>query len=144
MPHPNHCVYAQPQRTKPNDTPPYTSSHPATSHYEAPTPSSKHLNPNNITLDTLNKQRHHSLSFSSSEAEDAHQTSNNGWQIIRRTKRKKLYSSQPVVQTTQTETQNRYDILTQENRQIEPGEQPQPPKNHKPPSIFLHGLINYN
>jgi len=88
------------------------SSHLAPSHYEAPTPSPNHLNPNNITLDILNKQRHHSIS-SSEEAEDAHQTSNNGWQIIRRTKRKKkLYSSQPVVQTPQTETQKRYDILT--------------------------------
>jgi len=44
----------------------------------------------------------------------------------------------------QTETQNRYDILTKEVRQEELGEQPQPPKNHKPPPIFLHGVINYS
>jgi len=44
----------------------------------------------------------------------------------------------------QTETHNRYDILTQEVRQVEPGEQHQPSKNHKPPSIFLHGVINYS
>jgi len=44
----------------------------------APTP--KQSNPINATSDVLNKQRHHSLSSSSEEAEDAHQTSINGWQ----------------------------------------------------------------
>jgi hypothetical protein len=57
---------------------------------------------------------------------------------------KKLYSSQSVVQISQTETHNRYDILTQEVHQAEPGEQPQPHKNHKRPPIFLHGVINYS
>jgi len=128
---------------------PRTSSHPAPNHHElpphpaAPTPRLKQSNPINTTLHVLNKQRHHSQSSSSEEAENAHQTSNNGWQLIRRTKCKKLYSSQPVVQMSQTETHNRYDILTQEVHQTEPGE-PQPPKNHKPPPIFHHGVINYS
>jgi len=90
------------------------------------------------------KQGHHSLSSSSEETENAQQTSNNGWQIIRRTKRKKLYSLQPAVQMSQTETHNRYDVLTQKVHQAEPGEQPQPPKSHKPPTTFLHGVINYS
>jgi hypothetical protein len=126
------------------------SNHPKPNHHEppphpaAPTPRLKQLNPINTTLDVLNKQRYHNLSSSSEEAEDAHQTSNNGWQLIRRTKRKKLYSSQPVVQMSQTETHNRYDILTQEVHHAEPGEQPQPPQNHKLPPIFLHGVINYS
>jgi hypothetical protein len=87
------------------------SSYPASSHHdlpphpEAPTLRPKQSNPINTTLDTLNKKQHHSLSSSSKEAKDAHQTSNNGWQIIRRTKRKKLYSSQPAVQMSHTETQ---------------------------------------
>jgi hypothetical protein len=45
---------------------------------------------------------------------------------------------------SQTETQNRYDIITHEVHQAETGEQPQPPKNHKPPTIFLHGVIHYS
>jgi hypothetical protein len=45
---------------------------------------------------------------------------------------------------SQTETQNRYDILTQTVHQAEPDEQPQPPKIHKPPPIFLCGAINYS
>jgi hypothetical protein len=74
----------------------------------------------------------------------AHQASNNGWQLIRRTKRKKLYSSQPAVQFSQTETHNHYSILTQEVHQAEPGEQLQSLKHHKPPPIFIHGIINYS
>jgi len=102
MHHSNHYVYTQSQCTRPNNTPPHMSTHPAPSHHElpphpaAPTPRFKQLNPINTTLDVPNKQRHHSLSSSSEEAEDAHQTSNNGWQLIRRTKRKKLHSSQPL------------------------------------------------
>jgi hypothetical protein len=98
----------------------------------------------NTTLDVQNKQRHHNLSSSSEEAEDAHQASNYGGQLIRRTKRKKLYSSQPAVQKSQTETYNRYDILTQEVLKAEPGEQLQSPKHHKPPPIFIHGVIKYS
>jgi hypothetical protein len=45
---------------------------------------------------------------------------------------------------SQTETYNRYDILTQEVHQAEPDEQPQPSKNHKLPPIFIHGVINYS
>ena len=150
MHHSNLYVYTQPQRTRPNDTPPHMSPHPAPSHHEllphpvAPTPRPKHLNPINTTIYIINKQCHHSLSSSSEEEEDAHQTSNNGCQIIRRTKRKKLYSSQPAVQMSQTESHNRYDIITQEVRQVEPGEQLQPTKNHKPTPIFFHGVINYS
>jgi len=95
----------------------------------------------NTTLDALNKQRHHSLSSSSEKAEDAHHASNNGWQIIRHTKRKKRYSSQPAVQIPRTETYNCYYILMQEVHQAEPGAR-QPPKNHKPPPIFIHRVIN--
>jgi hypothetical protein len=148
MHHSNHHVCTQSQHTRPNDTHPHMSSHPALNHHKlsphpaAPMPRLKQSNPINTTLDVLNKQRHHNLSSSSKEAEDAHQTSNNGWQLIRRTKRKKLYSSQLDVQIFQTETYNRYDILTKEVHQAEPSEQPLPPKSHKPPPIFLHGVIN--
>ena len=134
MHHSNHYVYTHSQRTRPKDTSPHMSPHPAPSHHElpphpvAPTPRPEQSNPTNTTLDILNKQQHQSLSSSSEEAEDTHLTSNNGWQIIQRTKRKKLYSSQPAVQMSQTETHNRYDILTQAVYQAEPGEKSQPPK----------------
>ena len=45
---------------------------------------------------------------------------------------------------SQTETHDRYDIITQEVRQVEPGEQLQPTENHKPTPIFFHGVINYS
>jgi hypothetical protein len=45
---------------------------------------------------------------------------------------------------SQTDTHNRYDILKQEVHQVEPIEQPQPPRNHKPPPTFLHRVINYS
>jgi len=100
------------------------------------------MNPINTTIDIINKQRHHSLSSSSEEAEDAHQTSNNTWQIIRLTKIKELYSSQPAFQMSQTETHNRYDILTQEVRQVEPSEQSQLPKKKPQTSTYLPSWSN--
>jgi hypothetical protein len=106
-------------------------------HPAAPTPRLKQLNLINTTLDVLNKQRHHILSFASEEAEDAHKTSNNGWQLILHTKCKKFHILQPAVQMSQTETYNRYDILTQEVHQAEPGEQPQTTKKPQT-STHLH------
>jgi len=143
MLHPNHCIYAQTQRSRPNDTPPYTSSHPAPTHYEAlphpevSTPSLNHLNPINTTLDILNKQRHRSLSSSSEEAEDAHQTSDNGWQIIRRTKRKKhatCCSDEPNRNTKPLWYTHTGSPSNRTRRTISTTKK----KNHKPPPIFLH------
>jgi len=63
---------------------------------------------------TLNKQSHRSFSSLSEDAETPHQGSQNDWQQIHRTKRKRIFSSQPTLQTPQTITQNRYEMLTEE------------------------------
>jgi hypothetical protein len=52
------------------------------------------------TPESINKSCNHGLSTSNEEAEDAHSTSTNGWQLIRRTKRHRLLRSQPTVQLT--------------------------------------------
>jgi len=75
--------------------------------------------------------------------EAVHQASNNDWQLIRHTKRKRLINSQPTVQITQTEIRNRYDMLTDEDHRAYLDEQPQQPTIHKPP-IFIHGVVNYD
>jgi hypothetical protein len=55
----------------------------------------------------------------------------------------KIYSSQPTASNTSTETHKHYDILTKVANQAETGEQYRPPQNHKPPPIFIGGVINY-
>jgi hypothetical protein len=62
--------------------------------------------------DPLVKQRQHSLCSSSEEMEVTTQASNNDWQLIRRTKRKRLYNTQPSVQISQTETTDSARSLT--------------------------------
>ena len=148
MQHPTHYAYTQSLHTRP-EAPSNTPSHLTPSHYEFPphptTQKPRHTKSNSTTptTDVLNKQHHHSLSSSSEEAETTQQASKNDWQIIRCTKRKKFYSSQPAEQIPQIQTQNHYDILTQEVHHAGPGEQLKPPKNHKPPPTFIHGVINY-
>jgi hypothetical protein len=95
-----------------------------------------------VTTPNDKHRRHHRLSSSSEEA-DIPQASNNDWQVIHRTKRKKIYSPQPTVSNPLTETHNRYDIITQSANQDESGEQSLAPQNHKPPPIFIQGVIKY-
>jgi hypothetical protein len=55
-------------------------------------------------------------------------------------------SSGPAVLTPPTKTQNRYAVLAQEASQADTEGKPLPPplQNHKPPPIFIHGVINYD
>jgi hypothetical protein len=62
----------------------------------------------------LKKQRHHSFSSSSEDAGTPHQGSQNDYQQIHLTKRKRIFSSQPTPQTPQTITQSQYEMLTEE------------------------------
>jgi hypothetical protein len=143
MQHPIHYAYTQSQHTRPKDARSKTPSHPKPSHFEFPphpkTQKPRHTKPNTTTAttDVLNKQRHHSLPSLSEEAETTQQASKNDWQIIRRKKGKKPYSSQPANQIPQIQTQNRYDILIQEVHHAGLGEKLQQPKNHKHPPIFI-------
>ena len=49
----------------------------------------------------------------------------------------------PSTQPTQTETSNRFDMLTEEVSYPEPSDHPKNPSIPKPPLIFVHGFINY-
>jgi len=59
-----------------------------------------------------------------------HQGSQNDWQQLHRTKRKRIFSSQPTLQTPQTFTQNRYEMLTEEIPSTDQATNPQPTKKH--------------
>jgi len=63
---------------------------------------------------------------------------------IRRISRKKTQYTPANTLDTTPETQNRYDLLSQEKQQEEREVNPQPHPSHKPPSIFIHGVMNYD
>jgi hypothetical protein len=107
------------------------------------TPIPPTLKPTNTAQDAPTKQRHHSFS-SSEEEEPAQQRKNNDWQQIHHIKRKRISSSQRTLQIPQEPIQNRYEMLTDESPTTDHAENTQPPKIHKPPPIFLHGVINYD
>ena len=100
--HPN--VFSQPHRMGHSITPRHILPHSSSSHSEPQiqpatlTPKSPNLNPITTTPNALPKQRHHSLSFSSEEMDASHHAGNNHWQLISRTKRKRLLQPQPTVQ----------------------------------------------
>ena len=115
-----------------------------------PHPTSKTLNPNPPTPtsiiaihDAPTKQCHHSLTFTS-EDEATAQQGNHNWQQIHRKKRKRISNSQPTLLTSHTQIHNHYEMLTEETPSTDQAENTQPPKIHKPPPIFLHGVINYD
>jgi len=62
----------------------------------------------------------------------------NDWQQLHRTKRKTIFSSQPTLQTPQTFTQNRYEMLTEEIPSTDQATNTQPTKKHKPPPQFFY------
>jgi hypothetical protein len=71
-------------------------------------------------------------------------SSENEAQEIRQTNRKKTQYTPANTLDTTPETQNRYDLLSQEKQQEEMEVNPQPHPNHKPPPIFTHVVINYD
>jgi hypothetical protein len=113
--------------------------------YLAPSTSSFHNQPTSSTpLDLRSKLRHHSLSSSSENLPATQLDNQNGWQKIKRIKRKRLLNSHPLTQPPQTDRRNRYEMLTEDNFHPEASEKPHPPLSPKPPPIFLHGVINYS
>ena len=107
----------------------------------------KQNNPSSSTQSQRTRASHHRLSTSNDESEINTQLHNNNeWQTMRSQKRNKTTSPGPAVPTPPTKTQNRYAILAQEASQADPEGKPlpPPPQNHKPPPIFIHGVINYD
>jgi len=67
--------------------------------------------PNTLT-DVSNRQRQHRLTSTSEDEDDTHHKSNKEWQVIRRTKRKKIHSTPLPTPNTLTETHNRHGLLS--------------------------------
>jgi len=85
-------------------------------------------------------------STSEEEEDDEEETQNNSkneWQGIRRTKRKKIYRTQLNTPETKIETHNRCDLLTNETNEDSFDGNPSSTKIHKPPPIFVYGVMNY-
>jgi len=67
----------------------------------------------------------------------------NEWQVIRSTKREKIHRTQYNIPETKIETNNRIGLLTNETNENSIDVNPCSTKIHKPPPLFIHGVINY-
>ena len=111
-----------------------------------PTPSTSTLHTqttHSLPPDSQGKLRYHSFSSSIGDIHESQPGNQNGWQQIKRTKRKRLLNSHPPIQLLQTETRNRYAMLMDDCCHPEASEKLHPPPSPKLPPIFLHGVINY-
>ena len=64
-------------------------------------------------------------------------------QVIRNSTRKRTQHTQNNTPENTMETYNRYGLLTNETNLNSAEGDPSPTRNHKPPPIFIHGVINY-
>jgi hypothetical protein len=87
-------------------------------------------------------QQSQRLTSTSEEDKETHNNSKNEWQVIRSIKRNTIHRIQSNTPETNIETYNRYDLLTNAINRNSTAGNPSP-KNHKPPPIFVHGVINY-
>jgi len=69
--------------------------------------------------------------------------SKNEWQMVGRTKRKKIHGTQQNTPEINRKTQNRYGFLTNEINQDFIDGNPNSTKIHKSPLIFVRGVLNY-
>jgi len=77
------------------------------------------------------------------EVEGTQNNISNEWQVIRNSTRKRNHPMQNDTPENKIETHNRFDILTNETNLNATEGNPSPTRNHKPPPIFIHGVINY-
>jgi len=83
-------------------------------------------------------------SISTSEEEDGKQNNiNNEFQVIRNSTRKRNHSTQDNTPENKIETCNRFGLLTNESYLNSTEGNPSPTRNHKPPPIFIYGVLNY-
>jgi hypothetical protein len=83
------------------------------------------------------------ITSTSEEEEETQNNSQNKWQVIRCTKRKKIHRTQQNTPETKRETNNRYGLLTNETNEDSVDGNLSSTKIQKPPPIFVHGVINY-
>jgi len=77
------------------------------------------------------------------EEEEIQNNSKNEWQVIRRTKRKKIHRTKHNTPETKIEKRNRYGLLTNEINEDSIEGNPSSTKIHKTPPIFVNVVINY-
>ena len=63
--------------------------------------------------------------------------------MIRRNRRKKIHRTQHNASETKIETHNRHGLLTNESDEDSIDGNPSSTKIHKPPPIFVHGVMDY-
>lgn len=97
---------------------------------------------NNLREEQVRQQKQGSIS-TSEEEEETQNNINNEWQVIRNSTRKRNHLTQNNTPENKIETYNRYGILTNETNLNSTEGNPSPTRNHKPPPIFIHGVINY-
>ena len=57
---------------------------------------------------------------------------------------KKMHGTTVTARTALPETHNRYDLLSEETNLEEAEGRTRLPQYHKPPPVFIHGVINYD
>ena len=82
------------------------------------------------------------MTFTSKE-EETQNNSKNEWQVVRRTERKKIHTTQHNTDETKTETHSRYGLLTNETNEDSIDGNLSPTKIQKLPPVFVYGVINY-
>ena len=97
---------------------------------------------NNLREERARQHKHGSIS-TSEEEEETQNSINNEWQVIRNSTRKRNQQTQNNTPESKIETYNRYGLLTNETNLNSTEGNPSPTRNHKPPPIFIHGVINY-
>jgi hypothetical protein len=127
----------QPNHTKPDATRPSTYVSPTQNSHTTANPPAAYVGASH----TSTQQRQ---TPAGEIEEDTRNANNNEWQVIRRTNRKTFHYTPANTLDTTPETHNRYDMLSQDKNQEEMEVNPQPHPNHKPPPIFIHGVINYD
>jgi hypothetical protein len=83
------------------------------------------------------------MTSTSAEEEETQNNSKNEWQVIGRTTRKIIHRTQYNIPETKIETHKRYGLVTNETNENSIDGNPSSTKIHKPPPIFVHGVINY-
>ena len=108
-------------------------------------PMQHHMIPpiHNYPSEDYTSQQLKRITSTSEEEEETQNNSKNEWQVIRHTKRKKIHRAQHNAPETKTETHNRHGLLTNETNEDSIHGNPSSTKIHKPPPIFVHGIINY-
>ena len=108
-------------------------------------PMQHHMIPpiHNYPSEDHTSQQPQRMTSTSEEEEETQNNSRNEWQVIRPTKWKKMHRTQHNIPETKTETHNRYGLLTNETNEDSTDGNPSSTKIHKPPPLFVHGVINY-